>query len=450
MREFLEILLRKEGYAVEAADGGVQAITRLDSTGTEYDLVITDLKMPHVDGLSVLRHAKHVSPETEVILMTAFSTTETAIEAMKLGAYDYISKPFRVEEIKVVIQKGLERRLLSLENRRLKGQLQQRYAFHNIVGKSSAIRQVFSVIERVARTRTSILLAGETGTGKELVAKAIHYNSPRRDGPFIVINCGAIPEQLMESELFGHAKGSFTGAVFDKKGLFEEAIGGTLFLDEVGELPLPLQVKLLRALQERRIKRIGGTRELEVDVRIVAATNRDLEREVAADRFRQDLYYRLNVVQMRVPPLRERREDIPLLIQHFLERFREEYGTPVCGIDPDALELLMRYSFDGNVRELENIIERAVNFETTASITVSSLPGGVRDRQVQPAVIGEVVVTGSGVDVESILADLERKYLVEALRVAGGVRTDAAKLLKISFRSIRYKLQKYQIEDDEL
>ena len=451
MREFLEIMLRKQGHSVETAGGGIQALSKIDPNAEEYDLVLTDLKMPHVGGIKVLEHTKRTWPDTEVIVITAFSTTETAIEAMKLGAYDYLSKPFRVDEIKVVIEKCLEKRKLNIENHRLRGQLQERYSFDNIVGKSRAIRQVFHVIERIARTRASVLLSGETGTGKELVAKAIHFNSPRCNEAFVAVNCAAIPEPLLESEFFGHVKGSFTSAHADKKGFFEEAAGGTLFLDEVGEIPQSVQVKLLRALQERSVKPVGATREIPVDVRIIAATNRDLEVEAREGRFRQDLYYRLNVVQLRIPPLRERREDIPLITQHFMNRFAKDLGLELRGVEPAALDALMRYPFEGNVRELENIVERAVTFETSDTLRLESLPPHVVERrQTSVSLSGEVSVPPGGVDLEAILAALERQYLVCALQEAGGVRTEAAKLLKVSFRSIRYKLDKYGITDKDI
>jgi len=317
MREFLEILLFKEGYTCSSVPSAEAAFEELKDH--EYDLVLTDLKMPKANGIDVLMFVKEHWPKTQVVVMTAFSTTETAIEAMRLGAYDYISKPFKVDSIKVILEKALERRQLTLEVGRLKGELQEKYSFHNIIGNSSAIRKVFEMIRRVSHSRTSVLVCGESGTGKELVAKAIHYNSNRKEEPFVVVNCGAIPDNLMESEFFGHTKGAFTGAIAPKKGLFEVAHGGTIFLDEIAELSMALQVKLLRVLQERRIKPVGSTDEFAVDVRVVAATNKTLEDEVKASNFREDLYYRLNVIQMRLPALRERKADIPLIAEHFVE-----------------------------------------------------------------------------------------------------------------------------------
>ena len=452
MREFLEILLRKEGHEVVCATGGVDALGKLGDLAADYDVVITDLKMPRVGGMEVLERAKQVNSETEVVVMTAYSTTESAIQAMLKGAYDYISKPFKVEEIKVIVQRCVERRRLAQENRLLRGQLSQRYSFSNIIGKSDAINKVFDIIEKVSHNRTSILVSGETGTGKELVARAIHFNSPRKEKRFMAINCGAIPEQLMESELFGHVKGSFTGAVCDKKGLFEEASSGTLFLDEIGELGTSLQVKLLRVLQERCIMPVGSTREIEVDVRIIAATNRDLEDEVKHGRFRQDLFFRLNVVEIPLPALRERRGDIPLLAQFFLQRFAAEMGRNIHGIEPSAMEAFCNYHYRGNVRELENLIERAVTFEKGDVVTLESLPPHLvepRDASVQP--VGSIVQIGEeGVFLENILETLEKQYIIRALEHTGGNRTDAAKLLGISFRSIRYKLAKYGIGDNEI
>ena len=453
MREFLEILLRKSGHTVECMKDGAEALARIGDGADEVDLVITDLKMPRVTGLEVLERVKQAMPDTEVVVMTAFSTTETAIEAMKKGAYDYIGKPFKVDQIKVVVDKCIEKRRLAVENRRLHHLVREKFRFENIVGRSPAIRQVFEMIERVALTRTNVLISGETGTGKELVAKAIHFNSPRKDKPFLVINCGAIPAELMESELFGHIKGAFTGAYTNKKGLFEEADGGTLFLDEIGELTLPLQVKLLRALQERKIKQVGGVRELDVDVRIIAATNRDLEDEVRRDRFRQDLYFRLNVIQIRMPALRDRRDDIPLIAQHLLQKLGKDLGKHLRGIEPRAMDALIAYPFAGNVRELENLIERAVTFEMSDVLTVSSLPEHV---VAPPRTLGpmsgpgrELELPDSGVDLEGILADVEKRYLLKALEQTGGNKTDAAKRLGVSFRSIRYKLAKFGIAGED-
>ena len=450
LREFLEIFLEQQGHTVQTASSAADAL-RMLGIG-DFDVVISDLKMPGgMDGIALLEAVKQKWPDIEMVMMTAFSTAETALRAMKLGAYDYLIKPFKVDEVALIVEKCLEKRALAMENVRLKHQLADRYRFDNIVGKSRAIREVFAVIERVAPTRASALINGETGTGKELVARALHYNSPRKDKNFVAVNCGAIPSELMESELFGHLKGSFTGAFGNKKGLFEEAHGGTLFLDEIGELSLALQVKLLRVLQERRVKPIGGTREIDVDVRIVAATNRNLEGEVKAERFRQDLFYRLNVIQMVIPPLRDRRDDIPLLAHHFVQKFADEMGTRVRGIDRPALDALLAYDSPGNVRELENIMERAVTFAPADLVTLDSLPPHVA-AQTSPLLPNpaSAEIPDGGLNLEGLLEDLEKRYLVRGLEITGGNRTEAAKLLGMTFRSIRYKLDKYGIDGDAI
>ncbi len=448
MREFLSILLDKEGYEVSLAKNGEEALRQIETT--EFDVVITDLKMPRVSGIDVLDKTRATWPETMVIVMTAYSTAETAIAAMKKGAYDYLPKPFKVDEIKVVVEKSLEKRKLLKENLQLKGAIQEKYSFSSIIGKSAAIHKVFDLIARVANTRASVLITGESGTGKELVAKAVHYNSQRKDKPFVVINCGAIPEPLMESELFGHLKGSFTGAGRDHKGLFETAHGGSVFLDEIGELPPTVQVKLLRVLQERQIKPVGGVAERHVDVRIIAATNKVLENEVRNGRFREDLYYRLNVITIHLPPLRERREDILLIARHFLGKLAREMGKSISGFSPEAEAWLRDYRYEGNVRELENIIERAVAFTSDGRVTLDSLPCGLGDHKPPWHELRDgLFLPPAGLDLEALLADIEQSYLKKALERTGGVKTEAAKLLNISFRSIRYKLEKYGINDEE-
>jgi two-component system response regulator PilR (NtrC family) len=450
MREFLEILLIKEGHSTVTAASGEEAMEILESE-KEFDLVLTDLKMSGATGIDVLRCTKDFWPDTQVVVMTAFSTPETAVEAMKLGAYDYLPKPSPVEEIRAVVDRALEKRRLRAEVVRLKGQLQKKHSFANLIGRSSHLQKVFHIIEKVANSRTSVLISGESGTGKELVAKAIHYNSPRKGSPFVVVNCGAIPENLMESEFFGHVKGAFTGAVANKPGLLGEAHGGSIFLDEIGELPLSLQVKLLRVLQERRVKPVGGTHETAVDIRVIAATNKRLEDEVKEGRFREDLFYRLNVIQIPLPPLRVRHEDIPILAEHFLGKFSNELDREVVGFDAEVLHVLTSYPYPGNVRELENIIERAVTFETSNVITLESLPIHVVDhRKSASGDGGRIVLTEEGLDLEGVLGELERDLLLKALAMRSGVRTDAAKLLGISFRSIRYKLDKYGITDEDL
>ncbi|HEU4427529.1 MAG TPA: sigma-54 dependent transcriptional regulator, partial [Myxococcota bacterium] len=352
MRDFLEIFFRREGMEVSTAASVDEALAQLGAD--EFDLVMTDVQMPGRSGLELLRAVKESSPETVVIVITAFATAETAIEAMKQGAYDYLTKPFKVDEVRLVVGKALEKKLLTVENKRLRSELRTQAKQRVLIGTSPAMQRVYDLMAQVAATRTSVLVCGESGTGKELVARGIHDLSERRDKPFVAVNCGAIPENLLESELFGHVKGAFTGAVQNKPGLFEVAHGGTLFLDEVGELPATLQVKLLRAIQERTIRRVGGNSDIAVDVRIVTATNRDLHADSQAGRFREDLYYRLNVIQIPLPPLRERAEDIPLLAQHFLEKFAREQAKPALQLSDAALARLLTYDFRGNVRELEN------------------------------------------------------------------------------------------------
>ena len=445
LREFLEILLRKDGYDVTIAGGGAEAIAALES-GAEFDLVLTDLMMPHVNGMAVLEAVKERSPDTQVLMMTAYATADTAIEAMKKGAFDYLQKPFKVDEIQVVIHKALAQRRLVEENRQLRAQVHKQYSFHNIVGRSSRMQQVFELVRRVADTRTSVLITGESGTGKELIARAIHHSSRRQDHPMITVNCGAIPENLMESEFFGHMRGAFTGAHANKTGMFAAADQGTIFLDEIGELPMHLQVKLLRVLQERRIRAVGATQEVPVDVRIIAATNQDLEVAIKEGRFREDLYYRLNVIRLEMPALRHRTEDVPLIARHFLRRHSEEMDKRIEDFEPAAMETLLSYDFPGNVRELENIVERAVTLENSQWIRRDNLPewmlreaDGLGDLQTA------VKLPMEGLDLEGLLANLERDVLNQALERTGGNRTEAARLLKISFRSIRYKLEKYGI-----
>src|SRR4051794_24286894 len=401
MREFLAIFLRRAGHRVEAAAGGADGLAALATR--EFDVVITDLRMPGVGGLEILAEAKKLYPETQAIAVTAFATTETAIAAMKAGAYDYLTKPFKVDEDRLVVERALERRVLHRENVVLRDEIKGRYKLDRLIGKSPAMQRVFEMIRKIAPARTSDLLIGESGTGKELAARALHELSPRSDRPFVAINCGAIPETLIESELFGHVRGSFTGANTDKQGLFEAAHGGTLLLDEVAELPVAMQVKLLRVLQERKVKPVGGVSEREVDVRIVAATNRDLETEVEKGTFRQDLFYRLNVIQLRLPPLRERREDIPLLVDHFSRKFAAEHGRNITGTAPEAMSALMAYHFPGNVRELENLIERAVTLAPADEISLEALPMLKAMRVTdEPHFVAAPAVSAQGVDLERL------------------------------------------------
>jgi two-component system, NtrC family, response regulator PilR len=442
MREFLEIFFRGEGYEVLTAADVDAALVAVDSD--DFDVVISDIQMPERSGLDVLHAVKESAPQTVVIMITAFATTETAIAAMKQGAYDYVTKPFKMDELRLVVEKALEKRLLATENQRLRSELRRETRRRRLIGTSRVMEQLYELIGRVADTKTNVLVCGESGTGKELVARAIHDQSERREQPFVAVNCGAIPENLLESELFGHVKGSFTGAVQNKAGLFETAHRGTLFLDEIGELPGSLQVKLLRVIQDKAVRRVGGTSDHQVDVRIVAATNRRLEEEVAAGRFREDLYYRLNVIQIALPPLRERSEDIPLLVQHFVERYAAEIGKPLRGFSDSAMKRLLQYPFPGNVRELENMVERAVALTQTETIGPESLPPTVLD---PPARGPAARIPLEGANLDSLVNEFERGLLREALRQSRGVKKRAAQLLGISFRSFRYRLEKLGMDE---
>lgn len=447
MREFLDIMLKKEGYRVTLASNGEEVIKLIEKD--IFDLALVDLRMPKQDGLSVLKRIKTVSPETIVIVITAYASADTAIKAMKEGAYDYITKPFKIDEMKLVIQNALEKRRLQKENLILKQVVRDRYQFDNIIGQSPKMLELYELLEKVAPTKTNILITGESGTGKELVAKAIHYNSPRREKPFVTLNCGAIPESLIESELFGHMKGAFTDAITTKKGLFEVADEGTIFLDEISELPLMMQVKLLRVLQDREFKRVGGTEDIRVDVRIISATNKDLEEAVREKQFREDLFYRLNVIQIKLPSLRERKEDIPLLVNHFIKRYSEELGKQITQVSPEALRILMQYDYPGNVRELQNIIERSVALETSQELTAQNLKSYLDDQFPMKKKAFDLEIPSEGVDLEKIVEDVERTLLIKALDRSRGIKKKAAELLHINFRSMRYRLEKYGLNHSE-
>ncbi|MDY6843874.1 MAG: sigma-54 dependent transcriptional regulator [Thermodesulfobacteriota bacterium] len=445
MREFLEIMLTKEGYEVITATGGEEAI---DLCRKEtYDLVLTDIKMPKVNGFAVL---KEVVSKIPVIMITAFGSLESAIDSMKKGAYDYITKPFNVEEIKLVIKKALEKSGLERENVILKAQLKDKNQYGDIVGASPEMVRIFDLIPRLADTKTNILIMGESGTGKELVARAVHYNSARKDKPFITINCGGVQETLLESELFGHKKGSFTGALYNKIGLFEAAMGGSIFLDEVGDLPLSTQVKLLRVVQEKSFKPLGETKEIHVDVRIISATNRNLEEEVIAGNFREDLFYRIAVIPIKIPPLRERREDIKILANHFLEKYCKELEKDIKRISRYALEELMNYNFPGNVRELENIIERSVALETSNIILPESLTLSLAKRGHSKQETVPQQIPAHGLNLDDEIGKVEKDLILSALAKAKGVRKKAAELLNISFRSMLYRLEKHGIGKEDI
>jgi two-component system response regulator PilR (NtrC family) len=442
MRDLLSITLEKEGYDVLTAAGGEAAIEALRRDAT--DAVITDLRMPKVDGLQVLRAAKEISPDVAVIVITAVASTETAVEAMKLGAYDYITKPFKLDEVSLIVRNALERKRLRDENLYLRKQLETQHRFENIIGKSGRILEVFDTIRKISDSPSTAMITGESGTGKELVARAIHFNSLRRDKPFVSVNCGAIPEGLMESELFGHVRGAFTGAVANKIGLFSAGEGGTLFLDEITEIPPLLQVKLLRAIQTREIRRVGDTKDMKTDVRLIAASNRNLEDAVRDGILREDLYYRLNVIPIQLPPLRERREDIPLLVAHFLQKFGKDLGKEARGVAPEAMIVLERYHWPGNIRELENVLERAIVLGAGDVLGIESLPETLRrERPVKG--MEAVELPEDGLDLEATLDTIERGYLQRALDRTGGVQTKAAELLKMTFRQFRYKLQKHSL-----
>ena len=438
MREFLEIMLTQEGYSVTLAENGENACEILDKK--IFDLVITDIRMKNIDGIGVLKKAKSVSPDTVVVLISAFATAETAVEAMREGAYDYIPKPFKVREFKKIIKQAISstRPADSAEE----DNIESHYHFGCLVGESPQMKKVYDLIRRAAPTRTNILISAESGTGKELVARAIHQSSERREKPFVVINCAGIPENLIESELFGYKKGAFTGATKDKDGLFDVADGGTVFLDEVGELTPSIQVKLLRVIQERTFTALGGTEEKNVDVRFISATNKDLEKEVINKNFREDLYFRLNVINIALPLLRERDGDLPLLAQNFLEKYSREMGKEIKKISAYAMDILGQYSFPGNVRELENIIERSVALETSSivlpeSLTLSNFRQGLVKETRRRSDLGP-----DGIDLAKVMAGVERDYIIKAMEMAYGSRQRAAELLGISMRSLRYRLDK--------
>ncbi len=452
IREFLDIMLRKDGYEVTLAEDGLRAKELIEKK--TFDLVISDLQMPNLSGIDLLKQIRLVYPDLLFMMITAFGTTETAVEAMKLGAYDYITKPFKIDEVKIVIANALRSKHLEVENRSLKRELVRENTFHNIIGNSAPMNQVMDLVRRVSTSPTNILITGESGTGKEVVAKAIHYSGPLKDKPFVTVNCGAIPESLMESEMFGHKKGSFTGAISDKTGLFEVADSGTLFLDEVGELPLSIQVKLLRAIQERVVRRVGATDDIKIEVRIIAATNRNLEDMVQDGSFRQDLYFRLNVINITTPSLRERPEDIPALANHFLKKYNDKLGKGIGSIAAEAMEVLKKYNYPGNVRELENIIERTVALESGAVVLPESLPPFVNTPSGRKmASSNEIEIGPEGIDLEKVIGQIEKELLIKAIHSANGVKKKASKLLKISFRSMRYRIEKYGlgvVGDDEL
>jgi len=433
----LQILLRREGYRVDVVDGVHAARDQLGSCDP-YDVVITDLVMPDGTGMDVLDAVRARSANTQTLMVTAFATTEQAVEAMRKGAYDYVQKPFKNHELLATLEKALEKRAIVAENETLRAEVKARWTEGQLIGKSPAMDRLRDLIKRVANATTSVLITGESGTGKEMVARALHFQSPRAEEPFVVLNCGAIPENLIESELFGHVKGAFTGAIAAKQGLFRAANGGTLFLDEVGELPPPLQVKLLRVLQDRKVRPVGGSAEVEVDVRVVAATNRDVESEVDAGTFREDLFYRLNVIRIEVPTLRERPEDIPVLAGYFLQKHMALQGRRL-EFSPEAIRWLAQQSYAGNVRELENMVERGVTLAPDNTVNREDLG----DTHPSKKALNLSRIPEENFELDDYLTQVERELLLRALDQAGGVRKKAAELLGMSFRQFRYRLAKH-------
>jgi two-component system, NtrC family, response regulator PilR len=438
----LEILLRREGYELSVAESGREAIELLERE--PFDLIVSDVRMPDVSGVEVIRTARAINPSIITIMMTAFGSRELIDEVERLGVNDYVEKPFNVEVVKFRIRKELDRRRLQRENVLLKRTLKSTHQFSNIVGTSEPMVEIFQLVETIAPTSSTVLITGDSGTGKELIARAIHYNSTRRDRPFVALNCGALSETLLDSELFGHVRGAFTGADTNKKGLIEVAEKGTIFLDEIGEMSPVVQVKLLRVLQERRFRRLGGTDEVSADIRIIAATNRDLAKLVADGRFREDLFYRINVIPIHLPPLRERGDDIALLADHFLVKYGEQMGKSISAISQEALHLLQAYEWPGNIRQLENVIERAVALEKSQAVLPESLPEHIAKRVPKgPAAAG--LLPESGFNLEEHVEGLEKEYITQALARAGGVQVKAAELLGIPYRSFRYYAKKYNL-----
>jgi two-component system, NtrC family, response regulator AtoC len=442
-RDALAIALGREGYNLIPASGGEEAIGILDRQ--PIDVIITDMMMPGVSGLELLQYARRKYPDIMVIMITGHASVESAIKAMKDGAFDYITKPIKLDEVRITIKMALEKRNLLIENLLLKQQLKGRYAFDNIIGNSRGMQEVFSLMEKVVNTESTVLIHGESGTGKELVAKAIHYNGPRKDKPFVAINCAAIPHELLESELFGHVKGSFTGAVANKPGKFELANTGTILLDEIGSMTLSLQGKILRVLQEREIERVGGAKPQKVDVRIISATNVDLEQAVKMGLFREDLFYRLNVIPVHLPPLRERIEDIPLLAAHFMKKYNQKMGKGIKGFGPGVLDMLSFYDWPGNIREIENVIERAMTLTEGDYIQDSAMPSAIRGAAVRENFSYSPVIPDKGTDMEKELEGFESALIKTALEKSGGIKSKAADLLSIKRTTLIEKMRRLKI-----
>ena len=448
MRELLEVMLAREGYKVACAANGRKAISMIEKT--DFDLLLCDIRLGDITGLDVLKASKKQNPNTVVIMISAYATTETAVEAMNQGAYDYVPKPFDNEELKLAIANALDHRTVENEKETVDDTLKKTIHFKKIVGNSPAMMNIYKMIDQVAETKTNILITGESGTGKELIARAIHDQSNRHEEPFVVINCAGIPETLMESELFGHKKGAFTGASHDKKGLFEVADKGTVFLDEIGELNIPIQVKLLRVVQERAFKAVGGNKDISVDIRFISATNKELEKEVIAGHFREDLFYRLNVIEIKLPPLRERKEDLRILAQHFLEKYSKEMGKKIAKISSYAIDLLNKYDFPGNIRELENLMERSVALSSTNILLPDSLAISFHKQKWTKSDDFErhldIDKVKDGVSLDAILADVERVYIKKALEYSGGNKQKAAELLGMRYHKMWHRLNKLGLE----
>jgi two-component system response regulator PilR (NtrC family) len=440
LRDFLTIMFEEDGWRVETAGALVEARAAIQRN--EPDLILCDLMLPDGSGLDLLREAKAQNPSIAVIMITAHTSTKSAVEALKAGAFDYIAKPFDIDELKIIVRKAVERKELEDENIHLRSALEERFTFANIIGRSARMQEIFSIVQRIAKTNSTVLISGESGTGKELIARAIHYNSSRR-GKFVSINCGALPETLLESELFGHERGAFTGAIREKRGLFHEADRGTIFLDEIGETSTAMQIKLLRVLQDRLVRKVGSNVETQVEVRVIAATNRDLSESIRNGTFREDLFYRINVIPIALPPLRQRREDIPLLVDHFLTKYSANLGVPQKKISADAMRSIDKYHWPGNVRELENVVERMIALEPSEVLTTKSLPEHVLLGGVVPEVSYEL--PAEGMSLEHHLESIAKIFMLKALERTGGVQTQAAELLQMSFRSFRYYAKKYDL-----
>jgi two-component system response regulator PilR (NtrC family) len=440
LRDFLSIVFEEEGWVVDVAESLEAA--RAAVQRSEPDVVLCDLMLPDGSGIDFIREVKAARPSIAFVMITAHTSTRSAVEALKAGAVDYIAKPFDIEELKIIVRKAVERKELEDENIHLRTALEERFTFANIIGKSAKMQDIFSIVQRIAKTMSTVMISGESGTGKELIARAVHYNSDRR-GKFVSINCGALPETLLESELFGHERGAFTGAIREKRGLFQEADRGTIFLDEIGETSTAMQIKLLRVLQDRMVRRVGSNVEVSVDVRVIAATNRDLADSIREGTFREDLFYRINVIPIALPPLRHRKEDIPLLVDHFIEKFCARMEIPRKRISSDAMRALDKYHWPGNVRELENVVERMIALETSEVLTTKSLPEHVLLGSRIPEATFDL--PPEGISLQDHLEAIGKIFMLKALERAGGVQTQAAELLRMSFRSFRYYAKKYEL-----